>query len=324
MKLLRRNFLYMTAATIALPALTPTFAAGKPSPTPNAPMVLGPDPNTGSPSFRLPAGAIDTHTHIFGPVSKYPYSEDRTYTPPEAPLSRLRALHAKLGVDRGVIVNATVYGRDNRVVIDALGQSNGTYKGVCNIDDTISDVGLQALNDAGMVGCRFTFGYRPGELDTTVFDRVVDKIKQFNWHVDLLLGRKTLDALAPKLRKLPINFVLDSMGWVVSPAEGLDGQSFKALIELLRSDEKCWVKIMGFARLSQTGAPYKDVVPFARELIETAPNQVLWGTDWPHPGVKIVPKDADLVDLIPLYAPNAELQGKLLVENPARLYKFGN
>jgi len=320
----RREYLFALGAVAGVgPSwCRSSLANDQPSPTPDAPMVLGPDPNTRTPAFRLPAGAIDTHTHIFGPIATYPYAKDRPYTPPEAPLERLRKLHAKLGVDRGVIVNATVYGDDNQIVIDALTQSNAAYRGVCSIDDRISDARLEALNNAGFVGCRFTFGYRRDEPDTTVFDRVVDKIKGLGWHVDLLLGNKALDELSPKLRTVPIRFVLGTLGGVANPAEGVNGPSFKALVDLLRSDEKCWVKIMGPERISASGVPYQDVVPFARKLIETAPDRVLWGTDWPHPNVKIMPNDADLVDFIPQYAPDAALQHKLLIENPARLYKF--
>ena len=309
------------ASTVAL-GWNETAAAEGAVPTAKAPMIAGPDPDPKKPAYVAPAGAVDTHTHIFGPVSAYPYVENRSYTPPEAPLASFRALHERIGVKRAVIVNATVHGTDNRVITDAIAQSNGAYLGIGNVDDTMSEDQLAALNKAGLRGCRFIYISRLGAApDMTAFDKVVDKIKGLGWHVDLYLQASALDAFAPRLRKLPVPYVLDHMG-AINAGDGLEAPGFKALVELLRTDEKCWVKITGPERASATGAPFHDVVPFARKLIETAPDRVLWGTDWPHPNVKVMPNDGDLVDLIPLFAPDPVHQKKLLVENPERLFKF--
>jgi 2-pyrone-4,6-dicarboxylate lactonase len=305
------------------PALAqPAPARPGPTPTDKAPMIAGPDPDTRSPSFQAPKGAIDTHTHIFGPVAKYPYADGRSYTPPEAPLEMFRDLHRKIGINRAVVVNATVHGRDNRPVVDAIAQSGGAYKGIGNVDDKLSDKELEDLAAAGVMGCRFTFLSRLGGIpDMSVFDRVVDRIKGLGWHVDLYLEAKALDLFAPTLAKLPLPYVLDHMG-VVSVADGIDHPAFRALLDQARRDEKCWIKITGPERASAAGPPFKDAVPFARKLIEAAPDRVIWGTDWPHPNVKIMPNDGDLVDLVPLYAPDPAMQRKLLVDNPERLFKF--
>ena len=312
------------ASTAAVGGWVPrTIAADAgPTPTAKAPMIAGPDPNPRTPAFRLPKGSVDTHCHIFGPVARYPYSPDRPYTPPEAPLAAFSDLHRKIGVDRAVIVNATVYGRDNEVVLDAIAQSDGAYRGIGNVDDKTTEAELAVLDKGGFDGCRFTFLSRLGGVpDMGTFDRVVERIAPLGWHVDLYLEAKTLAAYAPKLRALPIRYVIDHMG-LVNAADGLDQPGFKALLALLASDDKCWVKITGPERISATGAPFRDAAPYAAKLIETAPDRVIWGTDWPHPNVKFMPNDGDLVDLVPLYTADAALQRKLLVENPDRLFRF--
>ena len=119
--------------------------------------IPGPDPNPRTPAFKLPPLACDAHTHIFGPGDKYPYAPDRSYTPPDAPLSAFQALHRKLGIGRAVIVNATVHGTDNRVALDAIAVSDGRYRGVANIDGSITEQGVRALHDGGFRGCRFNF-----------------------------------------------------------------------------------------------------------------------------------------------------------------------
>jgi len=249
---------------------------------------------------------------------------ERPYTPPDAPLEMFRALHDRLGVERAVIVNATPHGRDNRVVTDAIAQSNGRYKGVANVDETFSDQDLRRLADAGMTGCRFTFLPRLGEApDMSSFDRIVERIAALDWHVDLYLPATLLPDFRPRLTALPVPYVLDHMG-VVDAGLGLDQPAFVALLDLVRSDEKCWVKVTCPERISRAGPPFHDVGPFGKALIDAAPDRVLWGTDWPHPNVPVMPDDGDLVDLIPLYAPDPAVQHKLLVENPARLFRFAD
>jgi 2-pyrone-4,6-dicarboxylate lactonase len=303
-------------------ALVRRAAADGPAPLPTAPMIAGPDPNPITPTYRAPAGAVDTHCHVFGPVARYPYAATRPYTPPEAPLAVFDALHRKIGIDRAVIVNATVYGDDSRIVEDAIAQSGGRYRGIANVTEQTTDRQLEDLARAGFDGCRFTFITRLGGApDLSALERIAPRVAPLGWHVDLYLEAKALDAFAPKLKALPVNYVIDHMG-AVSAADGLAAPAFKALLALLASDPKCWVKITGPERLSAAGAPFADAVPFARALIETAPDRVLWGTDWPHPNVRFMPNDGALVDLIPLYAPDPAWQRKLLVTNPERLFRF--
>ena len=285
-------------------------------------MIAGPDPNTRIPKFKLPPLACDAHTHIFGPGDKYPYAPGRAYTPPDAPLEMFRALHEKLGIERAVIVNASVHGTDNRVALDAIAVSGGRYRAVANIDDTITEKELEGLHQGGFRGCRFNFVRHLGGVpDMKVFERVLAKITPLGWHVDLHFDAVDIPEYAPMLKRLPVRYTIDHMGRVKA-AEGLDQKPFQALIDLMKADEKCWVKVCGGERVSATGAPFLDAVPFARQIVETASDRVIWGTDWPHPNVKQMPNDGDLVDFVPLFVPEAELQQRVLVENPGRLFEF--
>jgi len=286
------------------------------------PTIPGPDPDTKIPAFKLPPLACDAHCHIFGPHARYPYAADRPYTPPDAPLKDFRALHARIGIARAVIVNASVHGTDNRVALDAIALSGGAYRAVANIDDTITERELQALHDGGFRGCRFNFVRHLGGVpDHWVFERVIRMIAPLGWHVDLHFDAIDLPTYADMLAGLPVRYTIDHMGRVKA-ADGLDQLPFRTLIELMQRDEKCWVKVCGCERVSSAGPPFTDAVPFARRIVETAPDRVIWGTDWPHPNVKMMPNDGDLVDLIPLFAPEPEFQHKILVTNPARLFEF--
>jgi 2-pyrone-4,6-dicarboxylate lactonase len=323
--MLRRTFLTGATCVGAISALAGRQSQGAETPTAQTrsiPEIAGPDKNTKTPAFKAPAGAIDTHCHIFGPAAQYPFSPTRPYTPPDAPLPMFRALHEKIGVQRAVIVNATLHGFDNRVVTDAIAQSDGKYKGVANINNAMSDAELSSLDKAGIRACRFAFLKRLGGVgDMNVFKRLVERAASIGWHVDVYLEPGTIREFIPILSALPATYVIDHMG-TVSAAKGLDDPEFKALLNLQKNDEKCWIKITGLERASASGPPFHDAVPFAKALIGNAPDRVIWGTDWPHPNVKIMPNDGDLVDLIPLYAPEPAIQQKLLVDNPARLFKF--
>jgi 2-pyrone-4,6-dicarboxylate lactonase len=306
-----------TAAALGASGLQPLRSEETAIPT-----IPGPDPNPRTPAFKPPAGAVDTHTHIFGPAAQYPFADKRPYSPPDASLEMFRALHHTIGVERAVIVNATVHGTDNRVVTDAIATSGGNYKGVANINAGMSDAELAALGKAGITGCRFAFLRRLGGVgDIKQFRALVDRVADIGWHVDIYLEAGTIQEFAPILKALPVTYVIDHMG-TISAARGIDDAEFKALLDLQASDDKCWIKITGPERASATGAPFHDAVPFARRLIENAPDRVIWGTDWPHPNVRFMPNDGDLVDLIPLYAPDEGIRHRLLVSNPERLFKF--
>lgn len=228
-----------------------------------------------------------------------------------------------LGLERAVLVNASCHGTDNRVILDAIAQSDGHYRGVANADASFTERDFEALHAGGCRGVRFNFVRHLGgmpELDE--FHRVIERIRPLGWHVVLHFDAAEVVEFAGLLSRLPVPFIIDHMGRVPAAA-GLAQQPFRRLLELVRR-EHCWVKICGAERISSAGPPFSDAVPFARALIEVAPERILWGTDWPHPNISgHMPNDGDLVDLIPLFAPDAGTQRQILVDNPQRLYGFG-
>ena len=294
------------------------------TPTPAAPACKAPDPNTRIPSYRPPPNACDAHCHIFGPGDVYPYSEDRTYTPPDAPLAHFQKLQRTLGLSRAVLVNASCHGSDNTVIVDAIAQSGGRYRGVANSDDTFTEATFRRLHEQGFRGVRFNFvAHLGGVPDMGEFARAIERIRPLGWHLDLHFDAKDLPQYDELLRKLPVPFIIDHMGRVPTQ-NGIDQAPFKVLLDLHRRNPKCWVKISGAERIAaQEGPPFHSAVPFARALIEAGGDRILWGTDWPHPNIaRHMPNDGDLVDLIPLMMPDPATQRQVLVDNPHRLYQF--
>ena len=281
-----------------------------------------PDPDPRAPSFALPAGACDAHCHVFGPGDVFPYHPDRSYTPPDAPYEALTRLHATLGLDRAVIVQATCHGNDNRAMLDAIARAGGRYRGVAMIDGTEPDAELQTLHEGGVRGVRMSFArHLSGPPDFSKVRHVAGRIAPLGWHLVLYLEAEDVVENADALGRLGVPVVIDHMARV-RVKDGLGQASFRLLLDFLR-DADFWVKISCAERLSAAGPPFADVAPFAAALIEAASDRVLWGTDWPHPNiVGRMPNDGDLTELLLSYAPDESLRRKILVDNPARLYGF--
>jgi len=271
------------------------------------------------PRFKLPPGATDAHCHVFGPGDKFPYAPNRRYTPADAPKEMLRALHDHLGVERAVIVQASCHGADNAAMLDCIASDPARYRGVAIVDDGFTDADYDKLDAGGVRGVRFNFvKHLGGAPDMDVFNRVIDRIKGRGWHVVLHVDAPDIVPLSEMIRKLPLPFVIDHMGRVPAAA-GVDQPPLRALIELSRL-ENCWIKVCGAERIDMP--PYAKAVPIAHALVEAAPTRVLWGTDFPHPNATHEADEADLVDLVPQFAPDPLAQRRLLVDNPARLYGF--
>ncbi|MCX7297841.1 MAG: amidohydrolase family protein [Hyphomicrobiales bacterium] len=271
------------------------------------------------PAFKLPPGATDAHCHVFGPGNVFPYSPSRKYTPEDAPKEMLRALHDYLGIERAVIVQASCHGLDNAAMLDCIASDPKRYRGVAIVNDTFTDADFQNLHDGGVRGVRFNFvKHLGGAPDMAVFDRVIDRVKDRGWHVVLHLDAKDIDELSAVIRKLPMTFVIDHMGRVPS-ADGVEQAPLNTLLELAKL-EKCWIKVTGSERIDFP--PYDKAVPIARKILETIPDRVLWGTDFPHPNSTHEADEGELVDLVPHIAVSDDLQRKLLVDNPAKLYDF--
>ena len=279
-------------------------------------------PSPSRPSFRAPAGAVDAHCHVFGPGDVFPYAPERKYTPCDAPKEKLWTLRDFLGFDRNVIVQATCHGADNRALVDALQSSDGRARGVATVRADVDDAELQKLHAAGVRGVRFNFVKRL--VDTTppnVLLQIARRIQPLGWHIVIYFEAQDLPELYDFFTELPTTVVVDHMGRP-DVSQPVDGPQFERFITLMRERPNFWSKVSCPERLSRVGPPsYADVVPFARRVVEAFPDRVLWGTDWPHPNMKShMPDDGQLVDMIPKIAPTAELQHKLLVDNPMRLY----
>ena len=276
--------------------------------------------NPTKPSFKPPPGAVDAHCHVFGPADVFPYAPERKYTPCDAPKEKLFALRDFLGFERNVIVQATCHGADNRALVDALKASNGRAKGVATVKADITDKELEELNAAGVRGVRFNFVKRLVDFTPReVLASIAEKIAPLGWHVVIYFEAPDLPELEPFFTSLPTDVVVDHMGRP-DVKLGTDHPQFKRFLDFMKN-ENVWSKVSCPERVSVQGPPWDDVVPYARMVVEQFPDRVLWGTDWPHPNVKpLMPDDGHLVDYIPKVATTPELQKKLLVDNPARLY----
>src|SRR5688500_8228825 len=286
-------------------------------------------PNPSMPRFNVPAGAVAAHCHVFGPGDEFPYAPERKYTPVDASKDQLFALRDRLGFDRNVIVQATCHGTDNRALVDALRASKERARGVATVDRAVTDRDLEYMQPAGARGTRFHCVKRPVDFTPReVLAEIAQRIAPLGWHVVVYFEAADLPELWNFFTALPTIVVVDHMGRpdVTKP---VDGPEFELFVRLMREHGNIWSKVSCPERLSVSGPPaldgernaYRDVQPFARRLVETFPDRVLWGTDWPHPNLKNhMPDDGLLVDYIPLVARTAELQRKLLVDNPVRLY----
>jgi 2-pyrone-4,6-dicarboxylate lactonase len=280
-----------------------------------------PDPNPITPTLKLPPGACDAHCHVFGPAAKFPYADDRSYTPPDAPVENLRKLHAKLGISRAVIVHASCHGTDMAVTLDAIANSGGTYRGVACVGDAITERELRRLHEGGIRGIRFNFVKHLGGVpDLQVFKRLVGRIKPLGWHVVLHLDADDILTQQELLQGIDVPFIIDHMGRVKA-ADGLQQKPFQRLLGLFRSNPLAWIKVCGSERVSVGKRPFRDAVPFAQALIAVDAGRILWGTDWPHPNIsKDMPNDGELVDLFGEICPDGALRQRILVDNPTRMY----
>jgi 2-pyrone-4,6-dicarboxylate lactonase len=281
------------------------------------------------PQFQVPAGAVDAHCHVFGPGDQFPFAPERKYTPCDASKQQLFALRDHLGFARKVIVQATCHGADNRAMVDACIASQGRARGVATVRRSITDNELQALHQAGVRGVRFNFVKRL--VDFTPKDELMEiagRIQQLGWHVVIYFEAVDLPELWDFFTALPTTVVVDHMGRP-DVSKPVSGPEFARFHKFMAQHPNVWSKVSCPERLSIAGPSalngqrqaYRDVVPFARSIVEAFPDRVLWGTDWPHPNLKDhMPDDGLLVDFIPHIATTVDLQRKLLVDNPMRLY----
>lgn len=271
------------------------------------------------PRYVVPAGAVDTHCHVFGPMAQFPFSPKAKYLPADAGAEALFALRDHLGFTRNVIVQASCHGTDNSAVLDAIARSDGRALGVAVVDPEIADDELDRLASGGIRGVRFNFLKRlVAVIPPERLLPLARRIERLGWHVVVYFEADALAGLRPFLDAIPTPIIIDHMGRP-DVAQGPDGADVKALRRLLDTREDIWIKVGGADRLDSP--PWDRFVAVVAALVADYPDRVLWGSDWPHPNMQdAIPDDGRLVDLIPRIAPTAELQRKLLVDNPLSLY----
>lgn len=274
------------------------------------------------PSLEIPSHAVDSHCHVFGPHDRFPFAADRTFTPVDVPLERLRALHDLLGFDRAVIVQSACHGSDHSALLDALRTSPGRYRGVALVrPDTPRDT-VAGWDEAGVRGTRLNFlSHLGGAPSDEVVEAVVRLVKPHGWHVSVHVAGTGITDYADRIDSIEAPVVIDHMARV-DLSEGVDGPAVRSLLGLLDAGN-VWVKLSGADRLSGGPVPSDAALALARRLATHAPDRVVWGTDFPHPNITAgPPDDGTLVDSIGIVAPEPELRQRLLVENPAALFGF--
>lgn len=295
-----------------------------------APAIPGPNPDPEPPDLLLPAGATDCHAHLFGPADRFPYAEGRGYTPPDAPLEHLLALQRRLGLSRAVIVQGNAHGYDNAVLLDALAREPARLRGVAITDERVDLAELRRWDALGMRALRFHI-FAPGQapsyrrgvgLDT--LRHFAPALRELGWHAQLWCEWRALDAAMPEVLAATagIPLVFDHM-CRFDPAAGLDHPAFSTMVRLL-ADGRAWMKLSGAYRCSTQLPDYPDVAPVHQALLKANPEQVVWGSDWPHPQMTeaTMPNDGRLMNIALRWTPAERDRQRLFVENPARLYGF--
>jgi len=269
--------------------------------------------------FSVPAGACDTHVHIYDP--KYPLAATATAAAPAASAADYERMRNRLGLTRCVVVQPSAYGTDNRCTLEgiaALGREN--TRGVVVIDDGATDPQIEELQRGGAVGARFLMR-EGGAIPWDQLDTIVSRVANHGWHVQLQMDGLAFPDRLAQVRRWTTPIVIDHFG-TFSEAVGVDHPAFRSLLGFLERGD-VWVKLSAPYIVSSEGPPdYRDVAPLARALLRTAPERILWASDWPHPSLKAAPDETRLLGLLSDWVDDEKSLNHVLVENPARLYGF--
>jgi len=290
-----------------------------------APACAAPDFNPRAPKMRLPRLSCDAHAHIMGPQAQYDYSPARIYTPPDCLLPDYLYMLDTLGIERAVLVQPSVYGTDNTVMLEAMKAAGGRLRGVAVVEEDISQADLKVMNDAGVRGVRVNIvdvkDRKPGSLPMKALKSLAQKIAPLGWHMEFLMHADEFDDLDETFADFPVDIVLGHLGYLTI-GQKLDSSGFQALLRLMKTG-KAWVKLTGPYRITAEPLPYPATIAFAKALLEANPERVIWGTDWPHVMLKgRMPNDGELADVIADWIPDVKVREQVLAKNPARLYGF--
>ena len=285
-------------------------------------------------NFDVPPGACDCHVHVFGDPKKYPFFAGRTYTPETASVDELKKSLAALHMDRVVIVQPSVYGTDNSATLDGMRELGNRARGVAVIDDRTTDAQLDAMGKAGIRGVRLnlaTAGINDPNAARQRFDNAVARVRNRGWHIQFNTQLAVIEALSPQFLASPVTLVIDHFGGATA-ARGVEQPGFSALVNLVKSG-KAYVKISGAGDSVSKQPDYADVTPLARALVKANPQRILWGSNWPHPGsdpvagrkstdlaLHVRTDDGQVLNLLPVWVPDAATRRLILTDNPARLY----
>jgi predicted TIM-barrel fold metal-dependent hydrolase len=304
---------------------SPRVTRGCPRMTTEIRDCLPPVRDTRKPEVVLPAGSIDTHVHVF--ERRYRLSPGRGYNPPESKLDDLKRLHSILGIDRVVFTQPSVYGTDNSAILDGMAALNAETpkraRCVVAISMEVSEQELARFDTLGVRGVRLNTDNKGGmPIALGNISELASRIAPFGWHLEFLFPGKEILDLMPVFGALKVPISIGHFAYQLAAA-GVAAPGFKALVELIRRGNT-WVKISGANRVSASDLPpYDDVKPMAQALVEAAPERIMWGTDWPHPNKYVVnPNDGDLVDAFGDWITDHALRHKIMVETPAKFYRF--
>jgi 2-pyrone-4,6-dicarboxylate lactonase len=312
-------------ARIKKPAEPKPAEPKAPTPKVDAPECAGPDFNPRTPKLRLAPRTCDTHAHIMGPKAKYEYSPERIYTPPDCLLADYLHMLDMLGVERAVLVQPSVYGTDNTVMLEAMKTAGNRMRGVAVVDEDISDEELKALDAAGVRGVRVNIvdvkDRKPGTLPMAALKKLAQRIAPMGWHMEFLMHADEFPDLDRQFADFPVDIVLGHLGYLTI-GKAPEDAGFQALLRLMKSG-KAWVKLTGPYRVTAAPLPYPDTMPFAKALLEANLERVIWGTDWPHVMLKgTMPNDGALADVLFDWIPDPTLRQQVLVRNAEKLYGF--
>src|SRR5579864_1040540 len=287
-------------------------------------------------NFDVPAGACDTHVHVFGDPQRFPFAPARAYTPEQASIAEMQALHRALHTARVVIVHPSVYGTDNSCTLDGMKQLGSNVRGIAVIDEKTPESALDEMDRAGMRGIRVNLE-TTGQVDPAVarqrFQEAVERIKRRSrWHIQVYTRLSVIEGIKEQVMAAPMPIVFDHFGGAQA-ALGVEQPGFDTLLKLVRTG-RTYVKISAPYRSSTKPPDYADVAPLAKALIAANPQHILWGSDWPHPASPVAHRavteitplwqvdDGLIFNQLPLWAPEAALRKTILVDNPAKLYGF--
>lgn len=281
----------------------------------------------GTPAFRAPPLSCDCHFHVFGPADRYPYGTDLRYPPPLAPLEDYLALCGLLGIERYVFVQPSAYGRDNTCMLDAMREVGAKCRGIVDIEENAPDAELARLHAAGVRGVRINVSpvkpHTPGFSATMLprIDRLHARCTELGWQLDFLTPGWLTSELMPVFKKLKCDFTIAHMGMYLAK-DGVKQSGFQELLDLLRHGEgRCWIKLTGVYRMS-VAPGFADAAPHARALIETAPDRIIWGSDYPHLSFADKVGSVELFNLLGQWAPTDAARKQILVDSPQRLFRF--